>query len=114
VGEEQVMKTKSIVRTYIEKIRPRAQPELEWFQSQPNLSAAIKCAGLAINSDGKRYSHQRRISREILTCAENILSANLKAIKQCADFDELFDLIDVLFLYRTRLVTSGRLKRKTG
>jgi len=90
------MRLKAIVRAYIKEIRPLAQDELDWFRSQLNLSEAVKYAGLAINRKGKRYHHQRRIPRGVLTQAEKILFANLEVIKQCSQFDELFDLIDVL------------------
>ncbi len=90
------MKLNVIVRSYIEKIRPRAQEELDWFRSQPSLYMAVKTAGLALNRKNKRYSHQRRIRKGVLSQAENILTSNLKAISQCANFDELFNLIDHL------------------
>jgi hypothetical protein len=51
----------AIVHTYIRRIRPRAQAELDWFIRQPTLRDAIRNAALARNSRGKRYSHQRWI-----------------------------------------------------
>jgi len=90
------MKLDVLVRKYISMIRPIAQDELNWFRSQPNLKEAVKCAGLAINRKGKRYFHQRKIIREALPQAESILSAHLKSIKKCTDFDELYNLIDTL------------------
>ncbi|MEW6241261.1 MAG: hypothetical protein AB1564_10685 [Chloroflexota bacterium] len=92
------MNQKAIVRKYISSIRPLVQAELDWFKSQPSLSKAVKNAGLAINSEGKRYSHQRRIKRGLLPRVEKILSKNIKAIERCSSFDELFDLIDVLLM----------------
>ena len=88
-----------IVRKYIEKVRPLAQDELDWFRSQSSLSTAVKKAGLAINRKNKRYSHQRRIRKGILPLAENILTSNLKAIDRCSNFDELFNLIDDLLRF---------------
>jgi hypothetical protein len=52
-----------IVRDYIRKIRPCPQVEIDWFARQPTLRAAITNAAMAINSRGKRYSHQRRLKR---------------------------------------------------
>ena len=57
------MKPEAIVRTYIRKIRPRARAEIDWFVGQPSLQVAIEKAALAINSRGKRYSHQRRLKK---------------------------------------------------
>jgi len=42
------MSIKAIARTYIEKIRPRAQAELDYFREQPSLELAIERAALAI------------------------------------------------------------------
>ena len=90
------MNLNAIVHTYVSKIKPLAQAEFDWFRSQPNLTMAIKYAGLAINSKGKRYSHQRRIKRGVLPQAEKILVTNLNILSRCSNFDELFDLIDTL------------------
>lgn len=60
------MKLETIVHTYIRKIRPRAQAEMDWFVRQPSLEAAIEKAALAVNSRGKRYSHQRRLKKAAL------------------------------------------------
>jgi len=113
------MSFSSMVRIYTEEIRPRAEGELDWFQSQPSLNAAIKYAGLAINSNGKRYSHQRRIKKGVLPLVENILKSNLEAIKRCSNFDELFNLIDnllepvegigELYIYDTSLRIGAKL-----
>jgi hypothetical protein len=70
----------AIVRAYIGKIRPRAQAELDWFASQPSLQSAIRSAVLAVNSRGKRYSHQRRLTRAALEDAYAALSERAKRI----------------------------------
>jgi hypothetical protein len=44
------------IRTYISRIRPKAQAELDWFARQPSLHAAIEKAALSKNSRDKRYS----------------------------------------------------------
>lgn len=113
------MSIKTIVRTYINNIRPRAKDELDWFRQQPDLSSAIERAAFAINSDEKRYSHQRRLKKEALEQAKKALHANLKSIEQCYSFDELFELIDEilepisgigeLYVYDTCLRISAKL-----
>lgn len=87
------MKPETIVRTYIKKIRPQFQKELNWFRQQPTLSEAIRTAALAINSNGKRYSHQRRLEKKALEKACDLLLAIEREISRTKDFDELFALI---------------------
>jgi len=87
------MKPAAIVRTYIHKIRPRAQAEIDWFAGQPSLDAAIEKAALAVNSRGKRYSHQRRLTKVALQQAFRALLEESEAIEKSRDFDELFRII---------------------
>jgi hypothetical protein len=87
------MKLEAIVRAYSRKIRPKAQAEIDWFARQPSLDAAIEKAALALNSRGKRYSHQRRLTKAALKEAFHTLSDESNAIKQARDFDELFRII---------------------
>lgn len=87
------MKLEAIVRTYVRKIRPRAQAEIDWFAHQPSLDAAIEKGALAINSRGKRYSHQRRLTKVALRQAFRTLLDESGAIGKARDFDELFRTI---------------------
>lgn len=86
-------KLDAIVRAYIDRIRPRAQAELDWFAHQPSLDSAIEKAALAVNSRGRRYSHQRRLKKPALKEALRNLLDKSGALKQASDFDELFNLI---------------------
>lgn len=92
------MKPEVIIRTYTTQIRPRVNEELNWFRQQPTLSDALRLAALAINSKGKRYSHQRRLSKTVLEQARDILLVNEKEICQSQDFDDLFVLLERLLL----------------
>jgi hypothetical protein len=92
------IKPEAIIWTHITQIRPRANEELDWFRQQPTLSDAIRLAALAINSEGKRYSHQRRLSQTILEQARDILLVNEKEICQSQGFNDLFALLERLFL----------------
>jgi hypothetical protein len=113
------MNIKTIVRVYIERIRPRAQEELDWFRKQPSLQSAIEYAALATNSQGKRYSHQRRLPKTTLEQAKQTLLINAKAIEESRDFDDLFILIDKilepvwgigeLYVYDTALRIGAKL-----
>lgn len=110
---------KAIVRTYVRKIRPRAQAEIDWFAHQPSLGAAIETAALAVNSHGKRYSHQRRLKKAALRQALRALLHELEEIEQSRDFDELFRLINAavktipgigeLYVYDTSLRIGAKL-----
>lgn len=90
------MRPEAIIHTYITQIRPRANEELDWFRRQPTLGEAIHLAALAINSKGKRYSHQRRLSKTVLEQARDTVLKNEKAIEACQSFDDLLDLLEQL------------------
>src|SRR5437899_3216105 len=108
-----------IVRTYMRRIRPRAQAEINWFAHQPSLHVAIEKAALAINGRGKRYSHQRRLTKLALERALGALSKRAGAMEEADDFSELFDLIDAtleplpglgeLYVYDTSLRIGAKL-----
>jgi hypothetical protein len=113
------MKFDAIVRTYIRKIRPRAQAEIDWFADQPSLADAIEHAGLAQNSRNKRYSHQRRLTKVALKQALRALREAADAITRVRNFDELFNLIKdevesipgigELYIYDTSLRIGAKL-----
>ena len=56
----------------------------------------MQFAALAINSRGKRYSHQRRLSRSVLERACTLLLANESKLTQCKDFDQLHSFLEAL------------------
>ena len=113
------MKFDQIVRIYIRKIRPRAQAEIDWFANQRTLSDAIEKAGIAENSKGKRYSHQRRLKKSSLKRALRALQEASDEIARARSFDELFELIGTavrpipgigeLYVYDTSLRIGARL-----
>lgn len=82
-----------IVHIYESRIRIRAEDELKWFRDQPNVKSAVEYAASAINSKGKRYSHQRRIKRAVLNEGKRVHLANLQLIEAAKDFDDLYALI---------------------
>jgi hypothetical protein len=90
------MNFRLIALAYIRDFRPQAQAELEWFRQQPTLESAIEHAALAINSNGKKYSHQWKLKKPSLEAARQILMMNSKAISQAKDFDDLFALVEGL------------------
>ncbi len=86
----------SITHIYIQKIRPCAAEELSWFAQQPTLKSGVEFSALAMNREGKRYSHQRRLKKATLEKAKEILLANLGELKKSQSFDDLFLLIEKL------------------
>ena len=60
------------------------------------MSDAIRLAALAVSSKGKRYSHQRRLSKTALEQAQDILLENEELMRQSQDFDDLFLLFERL------------------
>ena len=82
----------ALVRVYERRFRPKSRAELATFCKEPNLEAAIRRAGLAQNPCGKRYSHQRRLTRALLRAASNVLARS--NIARAADFDSLYALVD--------------------
>jgi len=84
----------AIVRAYQRHCRPRALEELNSFRCEPTLPAAVQRAGLAKKPDGRRYDHQRRLSKETLEEACRILSG--EDFRHCRDFDELHATVEDL------------------
>ena len=87
------MKLESIVGHYGATHRSLKQAERTWFRRQPSLEAAIKMAARAENEQGKRYSHQYRITRRAMQEAERILLENYDALQKCKSFHELWQHI---------------------
>ena len=90
----------------------RGQAEIDWFAHQPSLDAAIEKAALAVNSRGKRYSHQRRLKKAALKEALRNLLDESGAMEQASDFDDLFKLIGAAVnehcAFQTRLLEKAK------
>jgi hypothetical protein len=87
------MDLRAIVWHYKQKRRPRAQAELDSFRSEATLEAAVRRAALAMDSDGKRYSHQRRLKIEDLERAAARLSQRASVIANATNFAQLVDAV---------------------
>jgi hypothetical protein len=81
-----------IVRDYIANCRRDEDAELEYFSSPPKLRAAIRIAALAINEDGKRHPHQRRIPGDTLEHFRRALTRKRKALRSSKTFSELMQI----------------------
>jgi hypothetical protein len=65
----------------------RGREELDTFRSEPSLEAAVKRAAVAETPDGKRYSHQTRLTR---TALKRVRQALVNApLAECQDFAAL-------------------------
>jgi hypothetical protein len=80
------------VQDYIDTRRDNAKEELSYFSGQPNLPSAIRVAALAINEEGKRHSHQRRIPAGTLEHFRRELSRKREALCSCKTFGELMQI----------------------
>lgn len=87
-----------LVNIYIQKIRPKVNEEYHFFSEQSSIGNAIRQAALAINCEGKRYSHQRRLSQSILDEAYEILINESVSFVDIGSFEELHSLIERLVI----------------
>jgi hypothetical protein len=84
----------AIVDLYIERHRQRARNELAFYVGQPNLSAAIHKAARAVNQDGKRADHQRRIRAAVLVSSDTALQSISHELEKLSTFEELHERIE--------------------
>lgn len=75
--------------------------EIEFFRSMQTLDLAIHHAALAINDNGKRYSHQCRLSRTPLLHAKEVLI-------QFSNHFSKFDSFHLLHLWLTETLRTIR------
>jgi len=90
------MELEAIIRKYYLDYKPLAQAELSFYRQQKSLRDTIEKAALAIDSRGKRCSHQSRLKKETLEQAKRILIDNIELIEKVHHFDDLIELIDEL------------------
>lgn len=110
---------RTVVRLYKRRFQRRAQAELDWYGSQPSLREAVERAALATDERGKRFAHQRRLSKATLKEARRLLLANLWLLEASATFNDLFEHvrglvspirgIGELYVYDTSLRIGARL-----
>jgi hypothetical protein len=86
-------KLKSLVRSYQELFLQGEKAWLDQLLTCPSLEIVIRRSALAEDKDGKRHPHQYRIPREVLQQVANSLTAKQTEIRNCKDFDDLFQLV---------------------
>jgi hypothetical protein len=82
----------AIVQDYIDRRRGHASCELGYFGGQKSLVEAIRVAALAINCNGKRHPHQRRIPKEHLEHYRRGLTRKSESLKSCKSFHKLMEI----------------------
>lgn len=83
-----------IITDYIRTYRNGALGELQGFERERSLWAAIRRAALCQREDGKRHLHQRRIPGRVLQAAELRLQAAERSLAKASDFDAVHRLVD--------------------
>jgi hypothetical protein len=68
--------------------------EMAYYWNRPTLADAIDKAAMALKPNGKRHSHQRRLSKAVLrkVCAR--LMARKRALRRATDFAGLLAMIE--------------------
>src|SRR4051812_7898956 len=83
----------AVVQTYLEDKAPSEERYLQYYRIQRSLADAIVKAGMAELPGGKRFSHQRRIPRDVLAKVTDTLLAARTAILTCRTFEQLLAVV---------------------
>lgn len=93
-GDTGKLSVAAAARHYGANFRERAKAELAHFAGLPTLKDAIRAAAASEDEEGKRLSHQRRLSQESIREATRALLNAAEMIQECANFDEVFTLVE--------------------
>ena len=109
---------KAMVRDYIANVRTRETEELDFFV-HALFDIAFEHATLAKDRNGKRFAHQRRLTRTSLKLAYHGLKQKQTQLRQAKSFEDVFDIIlqltaktpglGELYAYDTALRISAKL-----
>ncbi len=109
----------AMVRDFINQHRLGEQDELMFFRKLP-LEQALEFAALAKDSIGKRFSHQRRLTRQCLQQGKQAIMSMRGDFQKATSFEEVLQLVQMvtskvhglgeLYAYDTAL----RISAKTG
>jgi hypothetical protein len=108
-----------MVREFVDAHRSGERDELTFFK-ESSLEHALEFAALAKDSRGKRFSHQRRLTRKSLQQGKQAIMRELEAFQRAESFEEILGTVrDItsqvsglgeLYAYDTAL----RISAKTG
>ena len=82
-----------LVEIYRRKNAPRHKNELDHFRGFPTLRDTVEAATMAVGPDGKMLRHQRRVGKDVLAQAKDVLLQRLTEIEKCCNFAQLIDLV---------------------
>lgn len=82
----------SMVGDFILKHRSREDSELASFKEEP-FDASLERAALAKDAAGKRFSHQRRLTRESLVEAKHRLMSMRSSIESAESFSKVLEIV---------------------
>lgn len=107
------------MRDFIATYRAGERDELAFFKEH-SLEKAIELAALAKDSQGKRFSHQRRLTRESLQQGKQAIGSRLSQFQNAESFEDILKIVRCvtskvhglgeLYAYDTAL----RISAKTG
>jgi hypothetical protein len=83
---------RGILRHYIAHHRQRERRHLEYYAERPSDLDAIEKAALALQPDGRRHPHQRRIPGQVLNAAARQLGR--ADVHSTGSFAELHNLVE--------------------
>jgi hypothetical protein len=108
-----------MVREFIDTYRSGEHDELSFFRERP-IEQALEFAALAKDHRGKRFSHQRRLTRESLQRGKQAIMGMLGSFQKAESFAEVLQMLrgitsqvhglGELYAYDTAL----RISAKTG
>ena len=92
-AREQFRTLEAIAADYRRRYAGRAHDELSLFRRQPTFEAVIRLASRAEDELGKRFAHQRRLPRAVLTQVESTLMASKRSLTLAGTFANLHTAI---------------------
>jgi hypothetical protein len=84
---------RDVLEDYDRRYCCNCDEEIEWFQDQPSLRAAIEVAARSVDRRGRRYSHQYRIPRQAIAHATAALVAVERQLARAASFDDVHRIV---------------------
>lgn len=82
----------AMIRDFVDRFRPGERDELAFFKEHP-FTVALDHAALAKDCRGKRFSHQRRLTRESLAKARGLLFEKQDELKRMQCFEGVLKIV---------------------
>jgi hypothetical protein len=83
-----------LIRSYQTNNSKHAENGLTFYKSLPTLEELIYYAAMAIDPNGKRSSHQRRLKKVTLESVKNNLLENQDKLRAAKSFEEIKGLVE--------------------